>query len=195
MARDKKVHTCVMHVAPVPNTVQQHHEPMRSLPIPTTPWQIFSQDICGLDNRSYPVSVCHFSDWIEVDPLGETLSSTVIDKTKAHFTRHGVPAICHTHNSPRFVTEQCRAFSVAYGFMHTTSSPFHPKGNGRPEAGVKVAKSVLKKADDFHSALLLYRNTPPRGHTYSPAQCMFLRCTRTLLPTTDHLLAPDIVTL
>ncbi|XP_044182111.1 uncharacterized protein K02A2.6-like [Acropora millepora] len=77
--------------------------------------------------------------------------------------------------------------------IHTTSSPFHPKGNGRAEAAVKVAKSMLKKADDFHSALLLYRNTPPRGHTYSPAQRMFLRRTRTLLPTTDHLLAPAMI--
>ena len=82
---------------------------------------------------------------------------------------------------------------MAYGFKHTTSSPFHPKGNGRAEAAVKVAKSMLKKADDFHSALLLYRNTPPRGHTYSPAQRMFLRRTRTLLPTTDHLLAPAMI--
>ena len=52
---------------------------------------------------------------------------------------------------------------------------------------------MLKKADDFHSALLLYRNTPPQGHTYSPAQRMFLRRTRTLLPTTDHLLVPAII--
>ena len=158
-----------MHVAPVSNSVQQHHEPMGFLPISTRPWQIFSQDICELDNRSYLVTVCHFSDWIEVDPLGDTLSSTVIDKTKAHFARYGIPPICHTDNSPQFVSEQCQAFSVAYGFKHTTSSPFHPKGNGRAEAAVKVAKSMLKQADDFHSALLLYRNTPlvdtPRGHT------------------------------
>ena len=54
---------------------------------------------------------------------------------------------------------------------------------------------MLKKADDFHSALLLYRNTdtPPQGHTYSPAQCMFLRRTRTILLTTDHLLAPAMI--
>ena len=52
---------------------------------------------------------------------------------------------------------------------------------------------MLKKADDFHSALLLYRNTPPHGHIYSPAHRMFLRCTRALLPTTGHLLAPAMI--
>ena len=52
---------------------------------------------------------------------------------------------------------------------------------------------MLKKADDFHGAMLNYRNTPPQGHTYSPAQRMFLRRTRTTLPTTDQLVAPDMI--
>ena len=116
LARDEKVHTrhvwCMWHLCPIYGTTAPN-ETMRSLPIPTRPWQIVSQDICKLDNRNYLVTVCHFSDWIEVDPLGDTLSSTVIDKTKAHFARYGVPEICHTDNSPQFVSEQYRAFSVA----------------------------------------------------------------------------------
>ncbi|XP_068715604.1 uncharacterized protein [Montipora foliosa] len=141
----------------------------------------------------YPVTVCHFSDWIDVDRLEDTLSPTVIEKTKGHFARYGVPAICHTDDSPQFISEQYRKFSVEYGFMHTTSSPYHPKGNGRAEAAVKVAESMLSKADDLYTALRLYRNTPSQGHTYLPAQRMFLRRTRTTLPTTDHLLAPAMI--
>lgn len=75
-------------------------ESMRSLPIPSTPWQIVSQDACKLNNLSYLVTVYHFSDLIEVDKPGYTLSSTVIEKTKAHLARYGVPAICHTDNGP-----------------------------------------------------------------------------------------------
>ena len=52
---------------------------------------------------------------------------------------------------------------------------------------------MLKKADDFHSAMLIYRNTLPQGHTYSPAQRMLLRRTRTTLPTTDQLLSPTML--
>ena len=81
-------------------------KPMRSLPIPTRPWQIVSQDICELHNQSYLVTVCHFPDWTEVDQLGDTLSSMVINKTKAQFARYGVPAICHTDNGPQFISEQ-----------------------------------------------------------------------------------------
>ena len=137
--------------------------------------------------------MCNYSDWIEVDKLDNTLSSTAIEKTKGHFARYGVPVICHSDSGPRLTSKHYRTFSVEYGFKHITSSPYHPKGNGRAEAAVKVAESMLKKADDFHSARLIYRNTPPQGHTYSPAQRMFLRHAKTTLPTTDQLLSPTMI--
>ena len=74
--------------------------------------------------------------------------------------------------------------------LETTSIPYHSRGNGWAEAAVKVSESMLKKSDDFQIALLNYRNTPPKGHTYSPAQRMLSRRTRTSLPTPDHLLEP-----
>ncbi|XP_044170558.1 uncharacterized protein K02A2.6-like [Acropora millepora] len=124
--------TCAQYGTVAPN------EPMRSLPIPTRPWQIISQDICELDNRNYLVTVCHFSNWFEVDPLGDILSSTVIDKTKAHFARYGVPAICHTDNGPQFISEQYRAFSVAYGFKHTPRPPSTLKATGEQRLPLKL---------------------------------------------------------
>ena len=52
---------------------------------------------------------------------------------------------------------------------------------------------MLKKSDDFHIALLNYRNTPPKGHTYSPTQRMVNRRTLPTLPTPDHLLTPTAI--
>ena len=166
---------------------------MQSLPIPVLPWQIVSQDIFDYHQNPYLVTVCHFSDWIEVDPLQNTLSPTVIDHTKAQFARYGVPQICHTDNGPQFISKDYKAFSKEYGFRHTLSSPYYPKGNGRAEAAVKVAKNILKKSDDFHAGLLNYRNTPQQGHHYSPVQRMMNHRTRTLVPTSNTLLAPVLV--
>lgn len=42
-------------------------------------------------------------------------------------------------------------------------------------------------------AMLHYRNTPPKGHTYSPAQRMLFRRTKTTLPTAVGALAPQLV--
>ena len=162
---------------------------MKSLPIPTLPWQIVSQDIFMHRQQAYLATVCHFSDWIEVDELNDTLATTVINKTKAHFARFGIPRIRHTDNGPQFASKDYRDFASQYGFTHTTSSG----RNGRAEAAVKVSESMLKKSDDFQTALLNYRNTPPKGHTYSPAQRMMNRRTRTALPTSDHLLTPTAI--
>lgn len=57
---------------------QASKEPMKSLPIPTLPWQIVSQVIFMHKQKAFLVTVYHFSDWIEVDELEETLATTVI---------------------------------------------------------------------------------------------------------------------
>jgi len=86
-------------------------EPMRSLPIPTLPWQIISQDIFMHRQKAYLLTVCHFSDWIKVDELDDTLATSVINKTKAHFARFGVPRICHTDNGPQFTSKDYMDFA------------------------------------------------------------------------------------
>ena len=168
-------------------------ETMKSLPVPTLPWQIISQDLFEFAQQPYLVTVDHFSDWIEVDKLQNTFSNTVIKCTKSHFARFGTPQICHTDNGSQFISKDFRDFSLKFGFKHTKSSPYHPKGNGRAEAAVKVAKNMLKKCSDFDVAMLHYRNTPQQGHSYSPSQRLLNRRTRTLLPTSNQLLLPDLV--
>ena len=60
-----------------------------------------------------------------------------------------------------------------WGFSHVTSSPYHSQGNGKAEATVKIAKSMLKKVTqdnlDISLAILACRNTPTGGH-HSPVQ-------------------------
>jgi transposase InsO family protein len=103
---------------------------MKSIPLPSLPWEIISQDLFTLEQRSYLVTVCHFSDWVEVDELVDTLSTTIVNKTKVHFARFGIPRVCHTDNGPQFVGKAYKEFAKEYDFNHTTSSPYHPQGNG-----------------------------------------------------------------
>ena len=83
----------------------------------------------------------------------------------------------------------------AVSVLSHTSSPYHPQGNGRAEAAVKIAKSIMSKArddeKDAYKALLAYRNTIQDGLITSPAQ-RFLGCrAKTDLPTTGNLLRPE----
>ena len=84
-----------------------------------------------------------------------------------------------------------------YDIEHVTSSPHYPQSNGKVENAIKTAKNLLKKSKaagtDFYLALLAWRNTPSEGLESSPAQRMFGRCTRTLIPMTSELLKPMIV--
>jgi transposase InsO family protein len=86
----------------------------------------------------------------------DTLSTTIVNKTKVHFARFGIPRVCHTDNGPQFVGKAYKEFAKVYDFNHTSSSPYHPQGNGRAEAAVKLVKNMIKKSDDFQAALLNY---------------------------------------
>ena len=166
-------------------------EPMLSHPTPTRPWQFVSQDIFEFEQKQYLVTVDHYSDFHELDQLINTQSTTIIDLTKTHFARHGIPLRCLTDNGPQFVSKEYQQFVQAYGFEHVTSSPYWSRSNGKTEATVNDAKSILKKSPDIYLAQLNIRNTPPRGHSFSPAQRLMGRRTRSTVPLSADLLKPD----
>ena len=82
---------------------QNSKEPMKSQPIPEYPWQFVSQDLCEFESGAYLITTDHFSDFIEVDELDNTLSSTIAQKTEAHITRHGLPEMILSDNGPQFI--------------------------------------------------------------------------------------------
>ena len=90
-----------------------------------------------------------------------------------------------------------RSFSQLYEFKHVTSSPGYPQSNGKAESAVKILKSLMIKAQedsrDPYLALLDWRNTPTERIGSSPAQRLFGRRTKTLLPTSSRLLVPETV--
>ena len=168
-------------------------EPMLHHPIPELPWQFVSQDILQHGTQCYLVTVNHYSDFFEVDTLHDTLSSTIVSRTKKIFARYGSPMVCLTDNGPQFISTEYERFAKDWNFKHITSSPYHSQGNGRAEAAVKAVKNILRKCQDPQLALLHLRNTPTKGHQTSPAQRLMSRRTRTTVPTSTLLLKPEIV--
>ena len=169
-------------------------ETLLSHEIPDSPWQKIATDLFTFKNKEYLVTVCYRSNFWEVDRLYNTKSSTVIKKLKAHLARYGIPKQLVTDNGPQFVSDEFRKFTESWGIEHTTTSPHHSQANGKCEAAVKVAKRMLRKTtksgEDQYLALLNIRNVPTQGVDSSPAQRLFGRRTRTLLPTTQSLLKP-----
>lgn len=193
-----EIHNMVSQ-CPVCNDYQsrQQKEPMMTPEIPTRPWQIVGQDLFTLDRENFLITVDYFSDFWELDQLPDTLSSTVITKTKQHFGRYGIPETVISDNGPQFRSQEFTAFTKEWDFTHVTSSPYHSQSNGKAEAAVKIAKSLLRKArrdgTDIYLSILNWRNTPTEASEYSPSQKLHSRRTRTTLPTTNELLQPEVV--
>ena len=88
----------------------------------------------------------------------------------------------------QFTSQEFKSFAEKWCFSHKASSPGHHKSNGRAESAVKIIKHMMKKAlkegQDQYEALLELRNTP-RQYALAPAEAVFQRKLRTLLPSLD----------
>ncbi|XP_030849528.1 uncharacterized protein K02A2.6-like [Strongylocentrotus purpuratus] len=118
----------------------------------------------------------------------------VVRRLKSIFACHGIPETIMSDNGPPFNSQDFATFMQEYEIEHITSSPYYPKSNGKAESAVKIAKGLLRKTteaqEDFQLALLNWRNTPTAGLDSSPAQRLYGRRTRTLVPTASKLLIP-----
>ena len=152
---------------------QAPKEPMLSHGIPDRPWSVVSQDILMWEGKWHLVTTCHYSDWVEIDVLPNTLTATVVQLTKAHFARFGIPERLITDNGPQFISSEYKQFASEYGFEHVTSSPYWPQGNGKAEAAVKIVKRMYQKNKDIHLALFDYRNTPDRARNTRQLKCSY----------------------
>jgi hypothetical protein len=105
--------------------------------------------------------------------LTSTKTPTIIKHCKTTFARHGIES------------------------THKTSSPHFPKSNGLAERTIQTLKNVLKMArkegTDINLSILELRNTPRNNDLGSPAQRLFSRRTKTLLPVSDQLQKSKVV--
>ena len=96
----------------------------------------------------------------------------------------------------QFTSREFSEFATQWEFQHVTSSPYHPKSNGKAESAVKVVKNLFKKAQrdnkDPWLSLLDHRNTPTTEMQTSPAQRLMSRRTKTLVPISTNFLFPEV---
>ena len=178
------------------NKPRQPSEPLKPYPAPSRPWQRIGVDIFTFHGKNYLITVDFYSVWFEIDLLSDMLSPTVISKLKMQMARYGIPDVVISDNGPQFDSKQFKTFQQKWQFEHVTSSPGYPQSNGGTERAVQIAKSLMKKAvedgADPYLSLLHHRNTPRDSILGSPAQRLMSRQTKTLLPTAEGILKPQV---
>jgi hypothetical protein len=164
--------------------------------IPDRPWGKVGTDMFSFNGLDYLITVDYYSGFWEIDFLENTTAQTVVRKMKSQFSRYGIPDEVISDSAQQYVGVEFKKFARQWSFQHKTSSPYHHQSNGRAEAAVKSAKTLLRKAklanSDPYLAMLEYRNTPSAEMETSPAQRLMQRRTKTLLPTTKNLLKPKL---
>ena len=167
-------------------------EPLIPHEFPDRPYQKIGVDRFHFDGKEHLLTVDYYRRFFEIDYLSDTRAATVIQKLKVHSSRNGLVYICVTDNGPQFSSELFRDFANNWGFEHKTSSPLHPMCNGLAEKSVGIAKKLLTKAKEINQdpyiALLEYRNTPLLDCNMSPAQLLYSRRTKFIVPITNKLL-------
>ena len=179
------------------NRNQQPRETLKPHPVPSRQWQRIGVDLFTFHQRNYLITVDFYSGWFELDLISGMVASAVISKLKSQMARHGIPDVLISDNGPQFCCKQIKEFSQKWEFIHVTSSPVYPQSNGGVERAVQTAKTLMKKAfesgEDPYMSLLNHRNTPRDSVLGSPAQRLMSRRTKTILPVTEELLVPRVV--
>ena len=100
-----------------------------------------------IKGKHYLVVVDYYSRWTEIRNLTQTTSSHVIKELKDVFSAHGIPDTIQSDNGPQFASQEFSRFSIVYGFVHTTSSPYLSQANEDAERAVQTAKSLMITPD------------------------------------------------
>ena len=136
-------------------------------------------------SSSHFIGFSVFSVFIEIFRLRDTKSSSVIATMKHIFSIHGTPKILFSDNGPQYASREFRNFSISWDFEHNTSSPESPQSNGLVEREIQTVRRVIRKAEESnedHYLALLNLNAIPLKDGRSPAEKMFNRRIRMVLP-------------
>lgn len=116
-------------------------------------------------------------------------SGDVTEQFLRYFTDYGIPNRLRTDGGPQYTAQTFRDFCTHYGVHHSVSSAGYPQSNGHAERAVQSMKNLVKKTwgngkpdrQALQAALLEFRNAPQHSGL-SPAQWLFGRTMRTMLP-------------
>ena len=148
------------------------------------PWERAAMDVAGpfpttaTGNKYILVVQDYFTKWVEVfampDQTAETIASCLVDNV---FARFGCCREIHSDRGTNFLSQVMREVSHLFGVKRTTTTSFHPRGDGMVERANRTLEGMLAlwtntHQDDWdvHLPLLAmaYRSAPHETTAETP---------------------------
>ena len=133
---------------------------------------------------------CRYSNWPVVERASDGAEG-LISCMRRVFATFSIADELSSDGGPEFTAAATRTLLTNWGVHHRLSSVAFPRSNCRAEVGVKTSKRMIMDntdargrldTDKFQRAMLIYRNTPDHTTKLSPAQCVFGRPIKDLIP-------------
>ncbi|XP_031570271.1 uncharacterized protein K02A2.6-like [Actinia tenebrosa] len=167
-------------------------EPVKTIKLPTEPWQDVAADLLGpmRTGEHLLVVVDYFTRFYEVVIMNSVTANSIIKALEPIFAGYGYPLSIKTDNGPQFVAETFETYLKQNSIEHRRSTPYWPQANGEVERqnrsllkAMKIAKSQGKDwRQEINAYLLAYRTTPHSTTGTSPAELMFGRNIHSKIP-------------
>lgn len=117
-------------------------------------------------------------------------SNHVISELVPIFSRFGIPSVLRSDGGRQLTSEQFKQFAKDFDMELVNFSPIYAQSNGMVERAIQTVKKMLSKALeeglDWNKSLMEYRNTPISEIIPSPAEILFKRKVKSLIPSIDN---------
>ncbi|XP_069506177.1 alpha-2-macroglobulin-like protein 1 [Ambystoma mexicanum] len=136
------------------------------------------------------VLVDEYSRYPEVEFVESVAFEHVVVAVEKLFAAHGFPHTLCSDNGAPFQGERFAELMVSCGVVHRKIMPLWPRANGEAERLMRTLNKTFRIAQGqgqslqraLYQFLRVYRTTPHASTGVAPAEAMFRRCPRGLLP-------------
>lgn len=103
-------------------------EPLMPHNIPELRYEKVGYDILDFGSKNFLVLIDYLSHWIELRPIVNKSSLSIIDQWQEVFVHLGYPKTIIADNNP-FSPFHCKSYCLRKGINLVTSTPHYPKSN------------------------------------------------------------------